>query len=333
VITGDQSLTAQHIGEQLKLSGDEPLGILDASRFGDDRMSQIDMLPTRTHVFARLNPKQKLRVIQALQKAGIRVAMVGDGINDVLALRVADVGIAMGRDGAELARQAADLVLEDDDLLAILTTIAHGRAFYENMGKSLRYLLTTNHADMLAGLAAGSGLAAQGPSVLQGVWTNLLCLSLAMDPAETGAMDRPPRGVSESVMERSGMGATLRDAVGLTGVAACGGLITGGWSPDADGLFARGVSINQLLYARTCRDADGRKRDTPARNTVLDTTLSLTVGGYLLSTLLRGMGGSPAAWASAVMHAALLGAGGIASLALLRRGKGPGSQGDPGRPR
>jgi Ca2+-transporting ATPase len=322
VITGDQSLTAQHIGERLGLSGDEPLRILDASQFGGSRLHQMDMLPARTHVFARLNPRQKLQLIQAFQRNGMRVAMVGDGINDVLALKVADVGIAMGKDGAELARQTADLVLEDDDLLAIPAAIADGRAFYENMGKSLRFLLTTSNSDIITELTLGSGLTAQGASVWQGVWTNLLCLSLARDPAAPGVMERPPRGVAEGVLADRELEDTVKDAIGLTavaGAAGSGGLITGGWGADRGGLFARSVSVNQMLYAETCREREGGNGNRSTRNPLLRTTLSLTVGGYLLSTLLRGIGGGPAAWGAAAVNTALLGAGGMISLGLLRK--------------
>ena len=105
VITGDQSLTAHHIGEELGLSGDEPLRILDAMDLRSSHPEGLRSVVTRTHVFARLSPTQKLQIIQAYQSAGQSVVMVGDGFNDVLALKVADVGIAMGREGAELARQ------------------------------------------------------------------------------------------------------------------------------------------------------------------------------------------------------------------------------------
>ncbi len=322
VITGDQSLTAQHIGEQLGLSGDEPLRILETSNFNDLEPSQMSALPTRAHVFARLNPKQKLQIIQAFQKAGMSVAMVGDGINDVLALRVADVGIAMGKEGAELARQTADLVLENDDLLSILAGIAGGRAFYLNMGKSLRFLLTTSHADILTELSVKSGLAGQSASVWQGVWTNLACFSLAMDPSGAGVMDRPPRGVSEGVMQTDELKGTVKDAMGLTAVAGaaggCGRIIRA-WGPGVDGLFTRSVSINELLYALPCRDR-GDETDSPRPpNRLLGLTLSVAIGGYLLSPIFRGIGGTLGPLVSGLVQTALLGAGALTSLALLNR--------------
>jgi P-type Ca2+ transporter type 2C len=99
VITGDQSLTAQHIGEVLNLSGGEPLRVLDVTDLKGLDHAGLKTLVPRTHVFARLNPTQKLQIIQTYQNTGRGVVMVGDGINDVLALKVADVGIAMGKDG------------------------------------------------------------------------------------------------------------------------------------------------------------------------------------------------------------------------------------------
>jgi len=322
VITGDQSLTAQHIGEQLGLSGDAPLQILDSTNINVLESPGLSALPTRAHVFARLNPRQKLQIIQAFQRSGMSVAMVGDGMNDVLALKVADVGIAMGKEGDELARETADLVLEDDDLRSILDGIAWGRTFYLNTGKSLRFLLTTSHADILTELSVKSGLAGQGTGAWQGVWTNLTCLSLAMDPPGSGVMDRPPRGVAEALVPPHEREETVKDAIRLTavsGAVGCCGHVTHGWGTDATGLFSRSVSINELLYALPCRDrGEGPDRPEP-RNRYLDLLLFASVGGYLLPPLLRGIGGPLATLASGLLQTAVLGAGALTSTALMRR--------------
>ena len=187
VITGDQSLTAYHIGEQLELSGDEALSILDAIDLNQISAAGLRSVVTRAHVFARLSPAQKLQVIQAYQSAGMSVMMVGDGFNDVLALKVSDVGVAMGREGADLARQSADLVLEDDDLSAVMAAIAQGRSFYRNLRGSVRYLLTASQTDLLLELSARTGFLNQGAGLGHAFWTNLVCLSLAHEPAPEDA--------------------------------------------------------------------------------------------------------------------------------------------------
>ncbi len=182
VITGDQSLTAYRIGEELGLSGDDPLIVLDALNLKGMSRAGLTGVATRVHVFARLSPTQKLQIIQAYQNAGLSVAMVGDGFNDVLALKVADVGMAMGREGADLARQSADLVLEDDDIRKVTAAIADGRSFYENLRKSIRFLVVNNRVDLASQLLSGSGLLEREAGAWQPLWTNLACLSLALDP-------------------------------------------------------------------------------------------------------------------------------------------------------
>ena len=163
VITGDQGLTAHRIGAELGLAGAEALRILDAVDLKNLNGEGLRSVVTRTHVFARLSPAQKQQVIQAYQNAGLSVVMVGDGFNDVLALKVADVGIAMGRRGAELARRTADLVLEDDNLDGLLRAVATGRAFYGNIRRSLAFVLAAAHMDLAAELVSRGGWVA-GPA-------------------------------------------------------------------------------------------------------------------------------------------------------------------------
>jgi Ca2+-transporting ATPase len=251
-------------------------------------------LVTRTHVFARLNPTQKLEVIQAYQSAGIGVVMVGDGINDVLALKVADVGIAMGGDGTDLARNAADLVLEDDDLRNVAVAIANGREFYGNIDRSLRFLITASHVDLMSDFTTTAGALGQGISPWQSVGTNLACLSLASERHETVKLHSWPPERSGLMVGSDEFGDTAAEAAKLiaaAGPAGLYGLARYGAGSAASSLLFRSVSINQLLYALACRD--GRDDLTVPRvaGPLLRFTLWGAVGGYLALTLLRGVGG------------------------------------------
>jgi Ca2+-transporting ATPase len=287
VITGDQSLTAQHIGEELGLAGDEPLRILDAMDLGGGHPGGLRSVVTRTHVFARLSPTQKLQIIQAYQSAGLSVVMVGDGFNDVLALKVADVGIAMGREGAELARRTADLVLEDDNLENVLRAIDGGRTFYGNMRRSLLFLLSSAHMDVLSDLLARSGLGGLGPSPLQSVWSNLACLALAIEPSSGDGRD--PLPVADALITPQDMQTAVADSLRVmaaTGITAGYGLSRFGVGPEADRLFWRSASINQLLYAFACRDVNGSS--TRSSHGLLRSVVWAVAGGHVLATMLSG---------------------------------------------
>ena len=282
VITGDQGLTAHRIGEELGLAGAEALRILDAVDLKSLSREGLRSVVTRTHVFARLSPAQKLQVIQAYQNVGLSVVMVGDGFNDVLALKVADVGIAMGRRGAELAKRTADLVLEDDNLEGILRAIANGRAFYGNIRRSLAFVLAAAHMDLSADLASrAGGLAA--PSPLQSIWSNLACLQLALEPAEPDRMNRPPDPEDAMLLTDEDTRDAVADALRATAAAAlAGGLESVGLGAGA---FGRSVAVNQMLYAAACR-ANGDAGRPP--NRLLEATTWLVCGGYAVATLATG---------------------------------------------
>jgi Ca2+-transporting ATPase len=285
VITGDQSLTAQHIGRELGLSAGGPLRILDAADLRALSPEGLKSVVLRTHVFARLSPTQKLQIIQAYQRAGLGVVMVGDGFNDVLALKVADVGIAMGRDGAELARRTADLVLEDDDLENVPRAVANGRAFYANMRRSLRFVLGAAHMDVAADLAARSGIGGAGPSPWQSVWGNLACLALALEPAAADGREPPPP--ADLITPAEARAATADAVKALAAAAVAGGLGRAGAGPgsDADRLLWQSVSLNQLLLAFTCRGRDGA---APPPNRRLQAVFWALAASHLFAALLAG---------------------------------------------
>jgi Ca2+-transporting ATPase len=305
VITGDQSLTAHYIGRELGLAGSEPLRILDSMDLSGSSPDGLRSVVTRTHIFARLSPTQKLQIIQAYQSAGMSVVMVGDGFNDVLALKVADVGIAMGREGAELARRTADLVLEDDDLGNVLRAIASGRAFYGNMRRSLLFVLASAHMDVLADLLTRSGFGGRGPSPLQSIWGNLACLALALEPTAADGKDRPPP--ADALITPEEVQATVTDALQVmaaAGVTTGYGLARYGMGSETDRLLWRSVSINQLLYAFACREGNGASPHRP--NRLLQAAFWAAAGGHLLATLLSGGPGRAAGNALALGASAWL---------------------------
>jgi Ca2+-transporting ATPase len=321
VITGDQSLTAQHIGEDLGLSGGEPLRILDAADLKGAGARHLKSLVTRTHVFARLSPTQKLEIIQAYQSTGVGVVMVGDGVNDVLALKVADVGMAMGRDGAELARRTADLVLEDDDLEGVVLAIAAGRAFYENMSKSVRYLLTASHVDTILETASRSGMAAAGPSAWHNLWTNLICLGFILEAPGPTVLTRPPLEASESLFMGKDIPDTSKDVLKiLAGSSPVGlyGLLRYGGGHEAGRLFSRGVSIAEMLYADACRGPSPKRDPKGPGNPLLQTTILGVIGAQFLSVILGGLGKSPGAAALRALDVLILGASGLLSRLLFK---------------
>ncbi len=321
VITGDQSSTAQHIGNELELSGAAPLRILDSSDLQSLDAAGTRSIATQAHVFARLNPTQKLQVVQAYQSAGMSVAMVGDGLNDVLALRVADVGIAMGRDGSVLARRSADLVLEDDNLQSVMLAIATGRGFYRSMHRSVRFLLTAHHMDLFMNISEkGLGIG-RGPGMTQALWNNLMCLSLALDPPSLCYTDEGPIPPEESLLQPHDLEKTYVDAARLLGLAAipasCGALKYGA-GQEAARLFSQSASMNQILYGAACRRRNGASPDELPSNPLLDLTLMGAVGSHLLGALLPAMGKSAGQVASRLLDVLILGATGFFCLGLLK---------------
>jgi P-type Ca2+ transporter type 2C len=149
MITGDQSSTALAIGNQLHLSRNGPLRILDSTHLANVDMEVLKGLAERVQVFARVSPAHKLQIVRALQRADKVVAMTGDGINDSPALKAADIGIAMGTGGTEVAREVAAIVLEDDRLETMLVAVSQGRTIYANIRKSVHYLLSTNFSEVV----------------------------------------------------------------------------------------------------------------------------------------------------------------------------------------
>lgn len=206
MITGDHAATARAIGEQFGLGADAR--VLTGSDLDslDDRA--LRRAAGEGDIFARVTPGHKLRLVEALQANGQTVAMTGDGVNDAPALKRADIGVAMGRDGSEAAKEAADMVLTDDNFATIAAAVAEGRTIYDNLRKTILFLLPTNGAQGLVIVAAVLAGVPVPITPLQILWINMvsavtLGLALAFETAESDVMTRSPRPATEGILSRT----------------------------------------------------------------------------------------------------------------------------------
>jgi P-type Ca2+ transporter type 2C len=215
MITGDHPRTAAVIARELGISADgRTVTGAELARMSDAERAET---VRAVSVYARVNPEDKLRIVEALRRSGDVVAMTGDGVNDAPALKSADIGVAMGITGTDVSKEAADIVLADDNYASIVAAVEEGRAIFANIRKFLRYLLSSNIGEVLTmffgvllarrmGLHAGGGSAVVLPLLAtQILWINLVtdgppALALGVDPADEGLMARPPRPAGERVI-------------------------------------------------------------------------------------------------------------------------------------
>ena len=204
MITGDHILTANTIARQTGiLISEEDLSVT-GSQLAEMTADEFAAKVTKIKVYARVSPDQKLRIVTALQKAGNYVAMTGDGLNDAPSLKAANIGIAMGITGTDVAKEAADIILLDDNFSSIVAAVKAGRRVYDNILKLIRYLLTTNSSEMLTlllGPLLGMPVALLPIHIL---WINLVsdglpAIALSFQGAEKDIMTRPPRPLNEDI--------------------------------------------------------------------------------------------------------------------------------------
>jgi Ca2+-transporting ATPase len=211
MITGDHPLTAQYIAQQLGIANDGQ--VLTGQDLTPMSVEELRSVAEEVPVYARVSPEHKLKIVQALQESGHIVAMTGDGINDAPALKKADIGVAMGITGTDVAKEAADMVLMDDNFATIVLAVEEGRVIYDNIRKFIKYTLTSNAGELWVMLVAPL-LGMPLPLLpLQILWINLVTdglpgLALTVEPSERGTMRRPPFPPGENIFGR-GLGRNI----------------------------------------------------------------------------------------------------------------------------
>ena len=255
MITGDHPLTARYIANELGISTDN--GILTGKNLESLSQAELEETVEKVSVYARVSPEHKLKIVQALQNRGQIVAMTGDGVNDAPALKKADIGVAMGITGTDVSKEAADIVLLDDNFATIVAAIEEGRIIYDNIRKFIKYTMTSNTGEIWVMLLApllGMPLALLP---LQILWINLVTdglpgLALGVEKAERNTMRRPPYPPNENIFSR-GIG---RDIL---------------WVGLVMGLVSLGVGY---WYWR---------RDLPTWQTMVFSTITISEMGFVLA--------------------------------------------------
>jgi cation-transporting ATPase F len=259
MITGDHALTASSIAQQVGLHN--PSDVVTGKALMKISDNELIDVAGRTSVFARVTPEQKLRLVEALQAKGNVVAMTGDGVNDAPALKRADIGVAMGITGTDVAKEAADMVLTDDNFASIEAAVEEGRGIFDNLTKFIVWTLPTNLGEglvILAAIFAGVMLPILPVQIL---WINmttavLLGLMLAFEPKEPGIMSRPPRDPKTPIL--TGVLGWRLFIVGLLMLGGSFGLFEWELRTGATVVEARTVAVNvfvlvELFYLFSCR--------------------------------------------------------------------------------
>jgi Ca2+-transporting ATPase len=260
MITGDHPLTARHIARQL--------GIGDAERFTTGQELEklgpeaLVELTRQVSVFARVSPEHKLRLVQAYRKRGEIVAMTGDGVNDAPALKTADIGVAMGITGTDVSKEAAEMVLLDDNFATIVAAVEEGRVIYDNVRRFIKYLLSCN-ASEIAVMLIGPLLGMPLPLLpLQILWMNLVtdglpALALSVEPAERNVMRRPPYSSKESIFGR-GMTAWI---LGLGVLMSIVSVAVGWWAFSSGDPAWQTLLFTTLIFAQLAVALEARAEE------------------------------------------------------------------------
>ncbi len=248
MITGDHAGTAAAIARQLGLANTS--AVLEGHHIDDLDDTRLRVRAAEVDVFARTTPEHKLRLVQALQAGGAVVAMTGDGVNDAPALKRADIGIAMGGKGTEAAKEAAEIVLADDNFATIAAAVKAGRTVYDNLKKAIVFLLPVNGGESLSLIIAILLGLTLPITPVQILWVNMvssvvLAMTLAFEPSERGVMRRPPRPASEPVLS----GFVVWRVV-LVSILFCAGIFGKFTLAQAQGASveeARTIAVNTLV--------------------------------------------------------------------------------------
>ncbi|HOD44600.1 MAG TPA: HAD-IC family P-type ATPase, partial [Anaerolineaceae bacterium] len=251
MITGDHALTAAAIGKQIGLCTGECNEVLTGAQLLQLSDTELMEKAQTVNVFARVAPEQKLRLVEALQARGQVVAMTGDGVNDAPALKQANIGVAMGITGTDVSKEAADMILTDDNFASIEAAVEEGRGVYDNLVKFITWTLPTNLGEGLVLLAAIVAGAVLPILPIQILWINMvtagvLGVTLALEPKEPGIMDRPPRNPGAPILDR--MQITRVIIVGLIILIGAFGLFEYEINRGASVQEARTVAVNVVIF-------------------------------------------------------------------------------------
>lgn len=263
MITGDHQETAAAIAGELGImrEGDQGLTGGQLEKMGEEELrSRVNQVS----VYARVSPEHKLRIVDALKHHGHVVAMTGDGVNDAPALKRADIGAAMGISGTEVAKEASDMVLQDDNFATIVSAVEQGRTIYNNIRGSIQYLLSCNTGEIVAiftALALGLG---SPLSPIQILWLNLVtdgppALALGLEPPQRGIMSRPPRRPGEGIFS-GGVGTAILWQGAVIGLISLGAywlaLVWGRTLEEARTMAFITLALSQLVHSFNTRSLD-----------------------------------------------------------------------------
>ncbi|MEO8510538.1 MAG: cation-translocating P-type ATPase [Chloroflexota bacterium] len=298
MITGDHPRTALRIAADLGIAPREGSAVMAGTAVDARDDASLREAAATTSVYARVAPEHKLRIVDALQANGNVVAMTGDGVNDAPALKAADIGIAMGITGTDVTKEAANMILADDNFATIVAAVREGRAIFANIRRFLRYLLSSNAGEVLTmflgvlgasvlGLHAAGGEFVAPLLATQILWINLLtdsapALALGFEPPPADVMRHPPRGVTDRVIDRAMQLDVLFVGIVMAAVTLLaidlylpGGLVAGSGTLDE----ARTAGFTVLVLAQLFNAFNARSvRDSAFRGTFTNPRLLVAVG-------------------------------------------------------